>query len=71
VTSEETSVKMSGKTSGKILDEISRNHEITIPELSALIAVTERTVERNIQTLQRIVRLCRIGPAKGGHWEVI
>ena len=64
-------MKMSGKTSGKILDEISRNHEITIPELSALIAVTERTVERNIQTLQRIGRLRRIGPAKGGHWEVI
>ena len=71
VTSEETPGKMSGKTSGKILDEISRNHEITIPELSALIAVTERTVERNIQTLQRIGRLRRIGPAKGGHWEVI
>jgi ATP-dependent DNA helicase RecG len=63
--------KMSGKTSGKILDEIRRNHEITIPELSALIEVTERTIERNIQTLQRIGCLRRIGPAKGGHWEVI
>ncbi len=75
VISEKTPGKMSGKTSGKtsgkILDEIRRNQRITIPELSALIEVTERTIERNIQTLQRIGCLRRVGPAKGGHWEVI
>lgn len=43
---------------------------MTIPELAALIGVTERSIERNIKKLQEPGRLRRIGPAKGGHWEV-
>lgn len=62
---------MSGKTSGKILNTIRQDGEITIPELALLIGVTERSVERNIQKLQSDGRLRRIGPAKGGRWEVV
>jgi len=68
---EEISRKTSGKTSGKILDGIRENAEITIPELSARIGVTEGSIERNIKILQEAGRLRRIGPAKGGHWEVL
>jgi predicted HTH transcriptional regulator len=39
--------------------------------LAQLIGVTERSVERNIQKLQQEKYLRRIGPAKGGRWEVI
>jgi len=60
-----------GKTSGKILNAIRQNGEITIPELALTIGVTERSIERNIQQLQSAGRLRRVGPAKGGHWEVI
>jgi ATP-dependent DNA helicase RecG len=56
----------SPKTSGKILDAIRQNDEITIPELALLFGVTERSIERNIQKLQIDGRLHRIGPAKGG-----
>ena len=63
--------KTSGKTSGKILDEMRENAEITIPELSARIGVTGRSIERNIKVLQEAGRLHRVGPAKGGHWEVL
>ena len=63
--------KMSGKMSGKILAEIREKAEITIPELSARIGVTERTIERKIKILQGAGSLRRIGPAKGGHWEVV
>lgn len=63
--------KTSGKTSGKILAVIRDNSAVTIPELSALIGVTERSIERNIQALQTNGYLKRIGPAKGGHWEVL
>ena len=59
------------KTSGKILDEIRKNMEITIPDLSVRIGVTERSIKRNIKTLQEGGRLRRVGPAKGGHWEVL
>jgi predicted HTH transcriptional regulator len=62
--------KTSGKTSGKILNAIRQNGEITIPELALLIGVTERSIERNIRQLQSADRLRRVGPAKGGHWEV-
>jgi Predicted transcriptional regulator containing an HTH domain and an uncharacterized domain shared with the mammalian protein Schlafen len=63
--------KTSGKTSGKILAYIRENPDITIPELSQLLEITERSIERNISQLQKDKKLSRIGPAKGGYWEVI
>ncbi|QHI69874.1 RNA-binding domain-containing protein [Tichowtungia aerotolerans] len=62
--------KTSGKTSGKILKFVGENGQITIPELAETIGVTERSVERAIQKLQMQGLLKRIGPAKGGRWEV-
>ena len=59
------------KTSGKILDILKQEEHLTIPELARLIGVTERSIERNIRKLQDQGLLRRIGPAKGGHWEVI
>ena len=63
--------KTSGKTSGKILASVRQNPQVTIPELSAQIGVTARSIERNLQKLQDEKRLQRIGPANGGHWKVI
>jgi ATP-dependent DNA helicase RecG len=63
-------LKTSGKTSGKILATLKEDGRLTIPELAAMIGVTERSIERNIQKLQEANRLRRVGPAKGGHWEV-
>ena len=63
--------KTSGKTSGKILNGIRQHSEITIPEFALLIGVTERSIERNIRRLQSDGRLRRVGPAKGGHWELV
>lgn len=42
----------SGKTSEKILEAIRQRREVTIPELAALIGVSERSVERNVQKLR-------------------
>ncbi|MBU0910540.1 MAG: putative DNA binding domain-containing protein [Proteobacteria bacterium] len=66
-----TSGKTSGETSGKIIEFMRKNSLITIPELAEKIGVTERSVERNIQKLQASGVVRRVGPAKGGHWEVI
>jgi ATP-dependent DNA helicase RecG len=63
--------KTSGKTSGKIIELMRQNPSITIPELAEIIGVTERSVERNIQKLQDDKAIRRVGPAKGGHWEVM
>ena len=62
--------KMSGKTPGKILAHLAANPYSTIPELAALLKITERTVERNLKLLQEEKVLQRIGPAKGGYWKV-
>jgi ATP-dependent DNA helicase RecG len=70
-TSGKPSGKMSGKTSDKVLTLISENHEITIPELSLSIGVSERSIERTINKLQKNRRLERIGGAKGGKWNII
>ncbi|MCG2738640.1 MAG: winged helix-turn-helix transcriptional regulator [Syntrophaceae bacterium] len=61
----------SEKTSGKILAALKLDGELTIPGLAGLIGVTERSIERNIRKLQEQGQLRRIGPAKGGHWEIL
>jgi DNA-binding Lrp family transcriptional regulator len=62
---------MSVKTSVKILQAILENAEITIPDIADRVGITTRSVERNIRKLQEEKRLRRIGPDKGGHWEVL
>ncbi len=62
---------MSGKTSGKIIEIIKSNKYITIPELAKIIGVTERSIERNLQKLQKEGKIKRIGPARGGYWKII
>jgi predicted HTH transcriptional regulator len=63
--------KMSGEMSGEILTLIKQNASIIIPELAKQTGVTERTIERKIQKLQQDGLLKRLGPNKGGRWEVI
>jgi ATP-dependent DNA helicase RecG len=60
-----------GKASGKILDACREKSAITISELAALIGITERSIERNIQKLQTQGLLRRVGGRKEGHWEVV
>lgn len=62
--------KMSGKMSGKIVRLMLEKPEITIPELAQRLKRTERTIERLINQLKADAVIRRIGPAKGGHWEV-
>jgi len=68
--SDKVSEKTSEKTSEKILRLVETNQSITIAELAAAIGVTTRTIERNIKNLQIRGRLRRVGPDKGGHWEI-
>ena len=69
--SEKTSEKMSEKTSEKILTALRQDGSLTIAELASRIGVQNRTIERNIKRLQEQNRLRRVGPDKGGRWEVI
>jgi ATP-dependent DNA helicase RecG len=71
---ETTGVKTRGKTRvkarEKILVAIRQNPQITVPELCAVVGLTQKGVEWNIKRLKSEGLLRRVGPAKGGHWEV-
>jgi ATP-dependent DNA helicase RecG len=63
--------EMTGKTSGKILLLLKDNPASSIPELAEKLGKSERTIERAVQELRLSGLLKRIGPAKGGYWEVV
>ena len=67
----ESSVKGSVKGSVKIIEMMKENPEITIPMMAESLRLTTRAVEKNVARLQAKGVVKRIGPDKGGHWEVI
>ena len=62
--------KASEKGSEKILKLIKGSPEISAEELAAIIGISSRAVEKQISALKKKELLKRVGPAKGGHWEV-
>ena len=54
----------------KILFFIKDNPSITASELSKEIDISIRKIQENISKLKSLGLLVRIGPDKGGHWEV-
>jgi ATP-dependent DNA helicase RecG len=63
--------EMSEKMSEKILTQIELNNFVTIKQLSELLSVAKRTIERSLKSLQDKGLVKRVGPAKGGYWEII
>jgi predicted HTH transcriptional regulator len=63
--------KTSEKTPEKILSLLPRWPGSSLNEVATEIGKTSRTVERAVAKLAESGRLKRIGPDKGGHWEVI
>jgi ATP-dependent DNA helicase RecG len=54
-----------------IIKEISLNNKISIDQLAEILKVTRRTVIRDLEILKTQNIIKRIGPDKGGYWEVI
>ncbi len=54
-----------------IIKLMQANQQVSIPELSRLIGISTTAIERNIKYLKEKDIIIRVGPAKGGHWEVI
>jgi ATP-dependent DNA helicase RecG len=65
------SEKSSEKSSEKILRLIKAKPTISAAEIAQEIGITSRAVEKQIDTLKKAGMIRRIGPAKGGRWEVI
>ena len=67
----ETTQKTTEKTTEKILRLIKENPSITNKELARLCDITEDGVFYHIKKMKAAGIIRRIGPDKGGHWEVI
>jgi predicted HTH transcriptional regulator len=58
-------------TNQRLLREIKQNSVITLKALAIIIGKTRLTVIRRIKRLQQAGLVRRVGPDKGGHWEVV
>ncbi|MCQ2284911.1 MAG: winged helix-turn-helix transcriptional regulator [Bacteroidales bacterium] len=47
------------------------NSHITTTELANQLDVSRQTIATNIKKMQEAGLIRRVGPDKGGHWEVI
>jgi ATP-dependent DNA helicase RecG len=63
--------KTLGKTPRKIMELLSSSPALSIPEIALTLSKSESAVERAIRKLREDNLLRRVGPAKGGHWEVL
>lgn len=59
------------KTVEKILSLIKDKPNITIKELQEITGLTSRGVEWNLAKLKQERKIKRIGPDKGGYWEIV
>ena len=57
--------------SEKIMRLIRENPSISAREISLIISISQRAVEKHIAKLKMEGKIRRIGPDKGGYWEVL
>ena len=64
-------IESSQKSSQKILELIAANTSISTQEIADTIGISRRAIAKAIAKLQAEGFLRRVGPDKGGHWEII
>lgn len=70
-TPQKTTEKSSQKSSQKVLELISVDDKITTQKMADKLEISRRAVAKTIAKLQSVGILRRVGPDKGGHWEII
>ncbi len=63
--------KTTQKATQKIIEFIRGNPKITRNELAEKIGITPNGIKYNLDKLKKEGKIRRIGPAKGGYWQVI
>ena len=74
ISGSEKTISGSEKTKGnnqEIIDIIRTNAKISAAEIAMQLGVSSRAIEKRLKTLRENGIIRRIGPDKGGHWEVI
>ncbi|MDP2943117.1 MAG: winged helix-turn-helix transcriptional regulator [Candidatus Omnitrophota bacterium] len=68
---QKTLQKGSEKSSEKIIRAIMENPAVSAQELANMFALSSRAIEKHLSNLKEKGLLKRIGPDRGGHWEVV
>ena len=63
--------KVTDKTPDKILRLIAANPEITITRMMTALSMSDSGIRKVLRKLQSQGLILRVGPDKGGHWEII
>lgn len=66
-----TTQKTTQKATQKILEAIKQNPRTTRKELAVLVKLTEDGIKFHLGKLKKAKKLRRVGPDKGGRWEVL
>lgn len=67
-----TVVRKGGKkTADRILELVSANPKVTFAELVGALGISRSAIQKHVVGLKDAQRLRRIGPDKGGRWEVV
>ena len=69
--SPKSSPKSSPKTEEQIVELIRLDATTTTEELGEALGISKRAILKQIDKLKTQGRLRRVGPARGGHWEVL
>ena len=65
-----SSPKSSPKTELKIIELMTDKPEISAAAIGEILGISKRAVLKHTKKLQEKGILKRIGPARGGHWEI-
>ncbi len=58
------------ESSRRILELLSQDNRMTIKQMADALGISDRTVKNQIKALKDKGRLVRVGPDRGGYWEV-
>jgi len=53
------------------LEALENDPKITVSRLAKQFGVAEKTIKRDLEKLKTEGKIRRIGPAKGGQWQVV
>lgn len=59
------------KTSERVLAILAKDSSATIAQIAEHLSLHPNAVKKHLRNLKREGRLRRVGPDKGGHWEVV
>ena len=66
----EVAGKRAGIVAGMILQLMAEKPEISIPDIAVTLGKSRRSIERTVRELKSDGKVTRIGPGRGGRWDV-